>query len=240
MRIVRLAPSARSLLSLPIASLALLAACNDSVPTGGGPSTATTHVRVVQAIPDAPALDLLVSDTVAFSGLTFDTVTDYATLGADSDTVVIRRSSDQQAVLQTGFTLGSGVFYTLVLYNPLADPHAKLFLDDTTTPPNGNAKLRVIHLAPSMGIVDLYLSAPGTDITAQSPIRTGITFPFASVYLPVIAGTYDIRFTETGTKNIVLDMGNVTLGNGQNRTIALLDHAGLGLPISAVVLKDRN
>ena len=221
----------------PLALIAAVGACSGSTT---GTTTARTDVRVVQASPDAPPLDVLVDDTVDFTGLPFDSVTPYALVRADSDTVSVRASGGSSTLTSKVYEIAAGQNYTLVPYGPVAALGTQVLVDDTVAPASGSANVRAFLVAPSMGAVDVYVSPPGTDLTAQSPLMTGLRYPNASANIGVIAGTYDVRVTLTGTKTVVLDAGTITFGDGQNRTLVLLDHAGIGLPIGSVLLSDRD
>jgi hypothetical protein len=117
--------------------------------------------------------------------------------------------------------------------------------DDNAAPAAGEAKLRVVHAAPSGGPVDVYVTAPDVvDITAVAPTLTTVTFRSASAYLPLAAGARRVRVTGGGTKTVLLDTTApavaLPLAAGQIRTVLVLDKPGGGQPLQAAVLVDRN
>lgn len=220
--------------------LLLLAAAACHTSTGAG-STVGTRVRAIQASADAPLVDIVIRDTARFTALPFDSVTSYIDAPADSDTVVIRNAADQTVLASTPQIMLAGGIYTLAVFNPFVDSLKDIvILDDTTAPATGFAKLRGINLSPSVNVVDVYLSPPGTTIDEQSPVMTNLQYPNVSAYVPVLAGTYEIRLTLPATKTVVLDAGEYTFADGQNRSLVVLDAKGGGTPISSTMLEDRN
>jgi len=69
---------------------------------------------------------------------------------------------------------------------------------------------------------------------------SNLAFATASSYLTVPAGSYQVLITPTGTKDIAIDTGSISLADGQIRTGVALDAPGCGAPFSALLLKDLN
>jgi Domain of unknown function (DUF4397) len=62
--------------------------------------------------------------------------------------------------------------------------------DDNTAPAAGNVRVRAIHGAPSAPAVDIYVTAPGADLAAATPVLTNVEFRQVADYLEAPAGTY--------------------------------------------------
>jgi hypothetical protein len=63
----------------------------------------------------------------------------------------------------------------------------------------------------------------------------------ASDYLEVPTGDYQIRFTNAGSKTVVIDGGTTSLSSGQVRTVIAVDTEGGGDPaFSVLALEDAN
>jgi hypothetical protein len=112
--------------------------------------------------------------------------------------------------------------------------------DDNSAPAAGNVKVRAIHGAPSAPAVDIYITAPGADIQAETPALTGVEFGDVADYIEAPAGDYQVRVTPTGTKTVVIDSGTLTLASGQVRTAIAVDAAGGGAPFDLLLLPDLN
>ena len=128
----------------------------------------------------------------------------------------------------------------MVAANKVASIEPLVLADDNTAPASGKVKVRIVHGAPSAPAVDVYVTAPGASLTSATPTLSKVPFKGVSAYLPVDAGSYQVRVTVAGTKTVAIDSGKVDLAAGQIRTIVAVDNAGGGSPFGAVILADLN
>jgi hypothetical protein len=143
-------------------------------------------------------------------------------------------------VINATVSLSRNKYYTVLAVDKVASISPLVLTDDNTPPASGQIKLRLVHASPTAGRVDIYVEAPGTDITGISPTLTNVPFKAASDYLAVAAGSYEVYITPTGTKTVALDSGSLALSAGQIRTAVALDAPGGGIPLIAIVSKDLN
>ena len=159
---------------------------------------------------------------------------------------------------------------TLVLFLLAAAALSAACSDDGNTAPEGQGRLRIVHVSPdapnldvvldgdtvasdiaylgssdylelsAAGPVDIYVTDPGTDLTLTSPVASNVAFEQALPYVEAIAGTYQVRVTPTGTKDVIIDSGALTLENGQVRTVIAVEAVGGGEPFDFLVLNDLN
>ncbi len=115
-----------------------------------------------------------------------------------------------------------------------------MLVDDNSAPAAGNVRVRAIHGAPSAPAVDIYVTAPGTDLETETPVLVNVEFGQVADYLEAPAGTYQVRVTPTGSKTAVIDSGPLTLASGQVRTAIAVDAAGGGGPFDLLLLEDLN
>jgi hypothetical protein len=94
--------------------------------------------------------------------------------------------------------------------------------------------------APSAPNVDIYVTAPGADISMMAPTLTDVPFRGYSDYLEVPAGSYQVRITPNGSKTVALDTGALAIAASQIRTGVALDAKDGGGPLGAIVLADKN
>ena len=110
-------------------------------------------------------------------------------------------------------------------------------MDDEGTPPSGNLlKIRVVHSSPSAPAVDVYVTAPGSDINAESPTLTNVPFKKNSDFLEIPEGDYQIRITATGSKVPVYDSGAIALDAGSILTAVAVDSTGGASPLTLIIL----
>lgn len=217
-----------------LASAVTIAACGDDDPAN------TTRLRAVHLSPDAPNVDIIVNADQVASDVAYLEDTGYLTIpGGTTDIEVQAVGSDADAIAASP-DLDDDTDYTLLAANLLADIEPILLTDDNTAPTAGNVKVRIVHGAPSAPAVDVYVTAPAADITTATPTLTNVSFGVASSYLSVPAGSYQIRVTPAGTKDVVIDSGSVPLAAGQIRTVVATDAPGGGGPFGAIILDDLN
>ena len=213
------------------------AACSDDSSTNPTPQA---RLRVVHASPDAPAVDVLVDGAVVLNDVPFEAASGYLAVPAGARNVQVRASGTTTVVIDVTPTLVAGTDYTVLAVGPVASIEPLLLTDENTPPAAGNAKVRLVHASPTAGLVDIYITAPGADISVATPALANVDFKAASPYVTAPAGDYQVRVTAAGTKTVALDTGTLTLGAGQIRTGIALDAPGGGLPVGAVVLADLN
>ncbi len=246
----------RLLKALPL-TLALAALTFFSASCG---SSSQSQIRLVNAIPDGPALDIDVNTTkvftnIAFGGVqptppaytkvasgsvtiqAFDTGTTTNPIFGTNGVKVGLSGSSQYTIVLAGFLNGTG-------NNALA---ALQKTDNNSAPTSGNVEFRIIHASPSASpnapfAVDVYIVPPGTDITqVNPPTIQGLVYQQASSpYTSVPAATYSVIVTTSGSKTPLISPQDYTLVAGQIRTLVLVDNVGGGNPPSWLELNDLN
>lgn len=127
--------------------------------------------------------------------------------------------------------LGAAATLLLVVAAPVAaaDPKpltAVVAVDSTDAPDAGKAWVRVLHASPDAPAVDVKVN--------DANVLTDVAFGTISDYLPVDAGSYDIKVCAAGTDTCVID-ANLTFADGSKTTIAATN---LLADIEAQVLSD--
>ena len=186
-----------------------LAACSHS---GSGGSTS---MRIVNVIPDAPAITVTVGGNTAVSNLAFQQLTNYIGVSSGSQEIKVTANGGQSnAIDQTLQLPNSQVTY--IVYNPVASAAALLVVDGgLTNPTSGTFAFRVINVAGGIGPVDVYLTPPGTDLNATSPTVASAAFSIITGLQNPNPGSLELRVTPAGTKQVIYDTGaqNFTAGN---------------------------
>jgi Domain of unknown function (DUF4397) len=212
-----------------------------------GCGTDHARVRFMDASPNTPNLDVLVGGKTVVTNGAYESVTSYLKLDSGTRRFEVRATGTSTDLIDTKATLAAHQDYTFLAVNALPITPVMLvplaLIDDNSAPASGQVKVRLIQASPSAGSVDVYLVAPGTDITTVSPTVTSLAYQVATSYQSLTAGSYEVFVTPTGSKAKLLDSGTLTLTAGQIRTGVILDDPGGGtitFPGVFVVLADLN
>ena len=178
------------------------------------------RVRVVHASPDAPAVDVWVNGSIAFSNAPFKGITDYASLAPGTYNVqVVPTGATEPVVIEADLALAADTDYTVVAVGKLADIEPLVLIDNNSAPAAGKAHVRFVHASPDAPAVDIAV-AGGPVLFANVP------FKGTGDYLPVDAGTYDLEARLAGTDTVALSVPGVMLEEGMVYTIFAMGLAG--------------
>jgi hypothetical protein len=226
-------------LSLILAAGAAVTACSDDG-EGFDPND-DVDVRVVHVAPGAPALDVQLTDTRIADNLVYGQSTTYSTVPGGDQTLLVASdfAGQSEELLSVETPLTAGGAYTVVLSGTGDGLVPFVLPDDNTAPPTGQAKFRLMHFAQSAQAVDVYITAPGADLTGQSPTFSALSYGDATSYATLPVGAYQVRIAAAGLPDIVIDAGTVQLAEGDVRTAVAIESPAGGAPYSAVLLDDR-
>ena len=220
-----------------LAAAALSAACSNDDNTG---LEGQGRLRIVHVSPDAANLDVVLDGDTVASDLQYLGSSDYVQLTAGGHVMQISETNTTLALIDQDVTVADGADYTVIVGNTLNDIDALVLTDDNRTPPAGTIRVRAVHGAQAAGPVDIYVTDPGTDLTLTSPVASNVAFEQALPYVEAIAGTYQVRVTPTGAKDVIIDSGALRLENGQVRIVIAVEALGGGEPFNFLVLNDLN
>jgi hypothetical protein len=197
---------ARRLVLLGLALMTALALAAPAFAQGAGQA----QVRVAHLAPDAPNVDVYVNGDPVLTDVAYTTVSGYLSLPAGTRQVTVYATGDTTSpVIDTPVELAAGGAYTVAAVGLVADESltAQVYEDDLRDPASGNAKVRVVHASPDAGPVDVIPRG------GQALVE-GLTFPEASPYAEVPAGTYTLDVNAAGTNKTALTVPDATLASG--------------------------
>lgn len=196
------------------------------------------RIRAINASPDTSSIDVYDGDGVIFDGVDYSRNTEYQTLEAESHDLKITFNDSFTTFFDSSKSLRGDTDYTLILYDFQDVAAGVLLRDENDKPPSGQAKIRIIHAAPSLDGVDLYITRAGESLDSQTATLEDIRFREVSDYLQSISGDYRVRVTERNNQNVLADSGDIAIGGGRTYTMLLLDHRGGGEPYEISVIVD--
>lgn len=210
-----------------------------TVVTGCGSNNSDeAQVRVLHASPDAPNVDVLIDGAPILENVSYLTASDFLPLDAGHRQVTVTAAGTSRPVIDARVDLADDTSYVIIAAGNLAGISPIVVTADRTPPTAGNAKVRVLHAAPGAPNVDVYVSAPGGDISVSEPTLKNVPFGNISDYLTVPAGQYDLAVTVAGTKTVAISAPGVALESEQVATVAALDAPGGGSPFSLKIVAE--
>ncbi len=196
-------------------------------------------VRLVNVSPDAPALVLELDGEPLTNLTTFPQASAYATVESNRQLVMTVRTAGGTVLGQVPILLRSGTDYSIVAYRSLSDLRLTPLQDQTRAAPNGEAQIRTLHTANSLGAVDLYVTAGGVDdISDVAPTVQDLAFEHITNYLPFSSGSRRLRITDEGTKDLIHDSGALNFSSTGVYTVYIIESPGGGEPYSMFVVLD--
>jgi hypothetical protein len=193
------------------------------------------HVRIINATPDAPRLDLYQDSNALAFNLDFGTVTSYIQLAPGAYNITTNTAGTRQILSSAKTTFSASGQYTVLIGNTAASLQQSTLADQSQPAPPGQTALRFINEATRGGVVDIYLVPAGQKINAVTPIVSGIAFGVNTGYVNVPVGTYSLAMLAAGlvpsSTTIATYTGpQVTYSVGAARTVILIDQPLVATP----------
>ena len=138
----------------------------------------TAAVRVTHASPDAGPVDVLADDDPFLQNVPFAAVSAFEEVTPDTYNVKVTAAGNASVVaIEADLDLAAGTVYDIIAVGSLGDESITALVEtDDPRPVGTNAKVRIIHASPSAQDVDIYVTAPGTDIAGVDPLLANIPF----------------------------------------------------------------
>jgi len=234
--------SSRWLTLSALGAMALLsAACHDSS------SNRETQVRAIHASSDAPNVDVLVNGAVKLTNVPYRAASSFLTIPAGTTTLAVNPTGTSTSVIDTSVALAANQQYTAIVVGlvatsaPQSEQIQAVLVDDPgNAPATGNVKLRVVHGAPGVPTVDIYVTNVGAALPSAPTIPglayTTVAPASGAKALEITGGSYEIRATVSGdtTKTVVFDSGSVSLPANGDLLVTAIPASGVS-PISLLV-----
>jgi len=200
-------------------------------------------LRVVHASNNTPSVDVFADGAALIEGLEFPNFapsTGFARVPADTYSVAVAPAGSGVGAAAIGpldLELAPGTSTNVIAVGRLGGTEGTIeeltvtVADDDPRPIPLFAKVRIIHASVTAAsltpeTVDIYVTAPGTDISDESvaPTLTDVPYLANTGFLSVAGGTYDITVTVSGSRTPAIGpLTDVVLGDGGVYTIIARD-----------------
>lgn len=229
-----------------LSMVAVLAGCGG----GGGDAgdrlgTSNPSFRALNAQAIGPALDVDTNGTQQFTNVAYPSITAYKEIDDGTTTVVANDTGTQTQAGTAAYNGAKGHRYTALVFpnvdtsgngitqvSVLDDPYDKGLLST-------QARVRVVNASYNATSVDVYITAPGADLTTATPTVSAVAYQTAApvsgqdaLYLD--GGSYEIRVTDAGSKTVIFDSGTFAINNNDDFLIATVPDTG----VAAIVPDD--
>ena len=187
------------------------------------------QVRIIDASPDAPGLDIYQGSTALAYNLGFGTVTSYIQLAPGVYTITADTAGTKQVLSSSKATFAASSQYTVLIGNSAASLQQITLTDQSQPAPSGQIALRFINQATRMTAQSTSISFPPARSSPPSlrslPASASASTPATSTFP---TGTYSLVMVPTGTiptsTTIATYSGpQVTYTAGSAHTIILID-----------------
>jgi len=199
------------------------------------------QLRIIDASPDAPGLDVYQGASILASNLGLGTITSYIQIAPGNFGINVDIAGTHAQVVSASGTFAASAQYTVLIGNYLNSLQELILKDQTIAAPTGQIAVRFIDQSVRAGAVDLYLIPSGSTIIQVKPILTDITFNTNTGYINVPDGTYTLVAVPTGTtptasSNTLYTGSAVYYEGGAARTIVLIDQQLITMPGLQVII----
>ena len=175
----------------------------------------SANVRVAHMSPDAPAVNVQLDNETVVQGADFSDVTEYLSVEPGDHRITITAADDEsQVVFDEQLSFEAGTNYTVTAAGEVSEngtqEFSPLVLTDAAEAPAGeNASIRLVHVSPDAGPVDVTLNQTG-DVLFDNA-----TFGNETEYATVPSGVYTLNVRQAAEDNngTIVESFNVSLVN---------------------------
>ena len=150
-------------------------------------------LRVVHATPGLDAIDFLIDFDLFTRNLFFRVASPYLRWDPGLRRLEARAAGNPNALVMQDVILNEDIIYTVLVTGTSNAPSLLVLQDDRSMPPAGQARIRVVHVAPNFGMLNVTMrqerSPPTFDLF--------LAFGASSNYISIDPGAYDIKALAT-------------------------------------------
>jgi len=190
-----------------LATSSLVTLARQETPSVAGVPDPT--IRVVNASPDAPALNVLVDGQPLVEGITFGSASEYAAVSPGDHQIQVVPADGGAPIIDQTATFDGWTSNILAVVGQLANIQLQTNAVDISETEAGQARLRVINAIPDAPTISV--GVPGN----EEAMVDGVQFPNASDYQTVDPGTYDLEIRNTDSGQTLLAAPGIQVDAGQ-------------------------
>lgn len=219
-------------------ALSLIVACSDSSSNRNNnpeePAVSPSQLRVTHASPDAPAVNVYVNGDLALEAVDFKQSSgliafdEPVTLSVEVRGI-LPDESEVSVIGPVDISLEEGVRTDVIAFDNLFDEDGGVGIQAKILDPVeieegiSDVRVSVMHAAPMVGDVDIYVTAPGEALANVAPIDAG--FGDAAGPVALQADTdYQIRITPDGVDTVVYESPTLNFDAGTELVVVAVEN----------------
>jgi hypothetical protein len=222
-------------LGLRLVLLVGVAACGE---TTGPELRLDATVRVVHAAPETPRLEVVLEDE-SRTLLEYAEVSDRIQVESGDRRLQLLVAGETEALIDLDTLFEAGTQNTVLAAGRAGEIQPIVLIDETAPADSGETRIRVVHAAPTAGIVDIYVTEPGADVAGETAWLSSVAFGEASEYMVLESRTYQVRITSAGGSELLIDLPLLVLSSTRVLTLVMMDTEGSGPPHGLISLSDN-
>ncbi len=179
-----------------------------------------SKIRVLHAVPNAPAVDVYANDNLIVKNLAYKEMSPYLPVPSGNYNIKVYPTGETtNPVIESSVYIPENSIYTIAAIGELPDISLYPIQEPTSANKTGMSCVRFIHLSPNAPPVDIKLPD-------DSIVFSNVPFKSIANYTCVPSGTYTFRVNPAGTDNVVLTVPNVKLNPNTFYTIYAIGLVG--------------
>ncbi|NFD57080.1 DUF4397 domain-containing protein [Clostridium botulinum] len=172
-----------------------------------------SHIRILHASPDAPAVDIYINDNLIYKGLSYKSFTEYMPLISMVYSIKVFPTGKKDVpLINKFFFIPPNSIYTIAATNFLKNIALFPILDKKLDNKNPNkAYIRFVHLSPNAPKLDFYMNG--------KKIFNSIGYKNITNYSAVDPKNYTLNLKISNTENTILTSPNANLKDDKYYTV---------------------
>lgn len=207
---------------------------------GSGDDSDTANVRLFHALPNASTINLLIDRDPVIKNLAYGIQSKTFQVDEGTHRVEVEVNGLLASVVDQNNAFSSQQSYSIYVIGPLNAASVLVQRDRKDIDiREGEFKVRLVHLSPVRGNYDVYIVKPEDSLNGAVPVVSRLSYKEVSNYFDLAQGDIEIVITETGTKNVVLDSGPLTIDQAKRYSYILIDQPEGGPPVLGTFIGDN-
>jgi uncharacterized protein DUF4397 len=181
----------------------------------GKSSGDNANVRALNLISGVTNVNIAANGTTIMSGGTFEALSGYTGVGSGNVEFKVTVPGNTGTLIDITYGLSGNTDFTYVTTGTPGAASAVLVADAFGSP-GSNVAFRVLNMSTINPSVDVYLTQPGADLTAATPVVAAAVIATVTAFANTTPGNLELRITTAGTKDVIYDaLVSLPAGTGQ-------------------------